>query len=139
MLGWRVVAELASIVSGVSRGRVGFMFARALTPAGRRTRTFVLALGSVALVGTGPASAADKRHAAVVVDGNSGRVLMGESADEARYPASLTKMMTLYLTFEALESGKIKPNTPIRISSEAAAQQPSKLDLQVGEDRKAHV
>jgi len=76
---------------------------------------------------------ADSRHAAFVVDANTGRVLHAADADEARFPASLTKMMTLYLVFEQLEAGRLEPSTPIRISAQAAAVPPSKLDLDPGD------
>lgn len=50
---------------------------------------------------------ADPKYAGIVIDAKSGKVLYGEDPDGLRYPASLTKMMTLYLTFEALNSGRI--------------------------------
>ena len=76
---------------------------------------------------------ADGRHAAFMIDANSGRVLYAQSADEPRYPASLTKMMTLYLVFELIEAGKLDANTPIKISAQAASVPPSKLDLDPGD------
>lgn len=76
---------------------------------------------------------ADSRHAAFVIDANTGRVLHAADADEERFPASLTKMMTLYLVFEQLEAGRLEPSTPIRISAQAAAVPPSKLDLDPGD------
>ena len=76
---------------------------------------------------------ADGRHAAFVIDANTGRVLHSADADDPRFPASLTKMMTLYLVFEQLEAGRIEPSTPIRISAQAAAVPPSKLDLDPGD------
>jgi D-alanyl-D-alanine carboxypeptidase len=86
----------------------------------------------VALMGVS-AQAAAARHAVMVIDANSGRVLVAEQADEPRFPASLTKMMTIYLALEQMAAGRLKPETPIRISQEAANQQPSKLDLDAGE------
>lgn len=71
--------------------------------------------------------------ASIVVDGNSGTVLHASNADAIRHPASLTKMMTLYLLFERLESGKIKLNTEMPASSHAAGQAPSKIGLKPGE------
>ena len=61
-----------------------------------------------------PRPQANSKYAAIVVDAKTGKTLFSSSADEPRYPASLTKMMTLYLTFEALESGKISKNTQSR-------------------------
>lgn len=78
-------------------------------------------------------AAAQDRHAALVVDANNGQVLHAAQADEPRYPASLTKMMTLYLAFEAIEQGRATYATRIRVSQEAASQPPTKLDLDPGE------
>lgn len=78
-------------------------------------------------------AAAQDRHAALVVDANNGQVLHAAQADELRYPASLTKMMTLYLAFEAIEQGRATYATRIRVSQEAASQPPTKLDLEPGE------
>ncbi len=71
--------------------------------------------------------------ASIVVDANSGKVMEESHADSARHPASLTKMMTLYLLFERLAAGKIKMSTPLEVSAHAAAQAPSKLGLKPGE------
>ena len=80
------------------------------------------------LVTVQPAGAAG-RHASMVIDANTGQVLHAQGADEPRYPASLTKMMTLYIVFELMEQGRLQPTTRIRISDEAAGTQPSKLGL----------
>ena len=76
---------------------------------------------------------ADSRRAAFVVDANSGRVLHAANADARRFPASLTKLMTLYLVFEQIEAGRLNASTPIRISAQAASVPPSKLNLDPGE------
>ena len=68
----------------------------------------------------------------IVVDANTGRVLDADNADALRHPASVTKVMTLYLLFEQLESGRMKLNTPLRVTPYAAAQQPSKLGVKAG-------
>ena len=68
-------------------------------------------------------------YAAIVVDANTGEVLHEASADEPRHPASLTKIMTLYLLFEQIEAGKLKLDTPLHVSAEAALQPPTKLGL----------
>jgi D-alanyl-D-alanine carboxypeptidase len=75
----------------------------------------------------------EPRYAAVVVDANSGEVLYEKHPDGARYPASITKVMTLYLTFEALTSGKLKLEDRVPFSSHASAQSPSKLDVRPGD------
>jgi len=70
---------------------------------------------------------------AVVVDGNTGSVLHAANADGLRHPASLTKIMTLYLLFERLEGGKIRLDTQLRISEHAAEQSPTKLGVRPGQ------
>jgi D-alanyl-D-alanine carboxypeptidase len=72
-------------------------------------------------------------YASIVVDTNSGAVMQATNADSLRHPASLTKIMTLYLLFERLEAGKIKMSTEMSVSPHAAAQAPSKLGLKPGE------
>lgn len=80
-----------------------------------------------------PAAYAAPQYSDIVVDANTGKVLKAADPDGLRYPASLTKMMTLYLVFEALEKGRIKLGTPIRVSAHAASQKPSKLGVRAGE------
>jgi D-alanyl-D-alanine carboxypeptidase len=75
----------------------------------------------------------NSRYAAVVIDAASGEVLFSRHADSRRYPASLTKMMTLYLTFEALAQGRVKADDVLTVSSHAASQPPSKLGLAAGQ------
>lgn len=76
---------------------------------------------------------ANSRHAAMVIDANTGEVLHAEKADEPRHPASLTKMMTLYLAFEAIERGRAGYSTRIKVSEIAAEAPPTKLDLDPGD------
>jgi D-alanyl-D-alanine carboxypeptidase len=71
-------------------------------------------------------------YAAIVVDANSGAVLHENSADSRRHPASLTKIMTLYMLFERLEVGKIKLDTEMDVTARAASQSPSRLGLKAG-------
>jgi D-alanyl-D-alanine carboxypeptidase len=73
------------------------------------------------------------RYSAIVIDAHSGRVLQQEEADKICHPASLTKMMTLYIIFENLKSGKLRMGTQVYVSSHAARQIPSKLGLRPGE------
>ncbi len=95
----------------------------------------MLALASLecALVLASPAVAGGGKHAAMILDANTGAVLHADQADELRHPASLTKMMTLYMAFETLESGRMSMSDRVKISQEAASQAPSKLDLEPGE------
>jgi D-alanyl-D-alanine carboxypeptidase len=79
---------------------------------------------------TGPAWA--DKYASIVVDLESGQVMHDRSADEPRHPASLTKVMTLYLVFDAIDSGKLKLSERIPVSKAASRAQPSKLGLKSG-------
>jgi D-alanyl-D-alanine carboxypeptidase len=94
---------------------------------------FTLIFLTLTGLATERASARVQRHAALVIDVNTGAVLHSEDADELRHPASLTKMMTLYLTFETIESGRLKMSDMLTISERAAGVAPSKLDLKPGE------
>jgi D-alanyl-D-alanine carboxypeptidase len=80
---------------------------------------------------TGGALAAP--HASLVMDARSGEVLYARNADTRLHPASLTKMMTLYIAFEAIEHGEISLDTRVRISRKAASEPPSKLGLREGQ------
>jgi D-alanyl-D-alanine carboxypeptidase len=82
----------------------------------------------VALGWAGSASA-DDRYAAIVMDARTNEVLLEDQADETRYPASLTKMMTLYMLFEALERGDLTMGTRLTASRNASRQPPSRLGL----------
>jgi D-alanyl-D-alanine carboxypeptidase (penicillin-binding protein 5/6) len=79
------------------------------------------------------AAASQSKYAAIVVDAKSGEVLYAKRADAPRYPASITKVMTLYLTFEALAAGKIHLDDPVMFSPRAAAQSPTKLGVPAGQ------
>jgi D-alanyl-D-alanine carboxypeptidase len=71
-------------------------------------------------------------YADIVVDANSGTVLHSTNPDARRHPASLTKIMTLYLLFEQLEAGKLKLDSQLKVSADAAGQTPTKLGLKAG-------
>ncbi|CAN7259272.1 D-alanyl-D-alanine carboxypeptidase family protein [Mesorhizobium sp. LjNodule214] len=77
--------------------------------------------------------AAPQKYAVIVVDARTGKQLFEVNSGAQRYPASLTKMMTLYLLFEALESGRLAKDTPIPVSDNAARQPPTKLRFRRGE------
>jgi len=72
-------------------------------------------------------------YAAMVIDARTGEALHSRNADARLHPASLTKMMTLYVTFDAIKRGEITLDTPITVSRNAAAEQPSKLGLRAGQ------
>jgi D-alanyl-D-alanine carboxypeptidase len=71
-------------------------------------------------------------YAAMVVDAKTGRVLHAQNEDAPRHPASVTKVMTLYLLFEQLEKGRVALDTPLQVSANASRQAPSKLGLRPG-------
>ncbi|MCT7666678.1 D-alanyl-D-alanine carboxypeptidase [Shinella kummerowiae] len=89
-------------------------------------------IGMVATVVVATPAQAAPKYAGIVIDAKTGKVLYSEDADQLRYPASLTKMMTLYLTFEALEAGKIRLNTRVPFSKNAASEPPTKLGVGTG-------
>jgi D-alanyl-D-alanine carboxypeptidase len=74
-----------------------------------------------------------EKYAAIVVDARTGAALFEANSTAPRYPASLTKMMTLYLLFEAMASGRVTRDTQIPISAHAAAQPPTKMRLRPGD------
>src|ERR1700741_1778869 len=85
---------------------------------------------ALALLAVSPAWAG--KYASIVIDLDSHKVLHARDADETRYPASLTKVMTLYLVFDALDAGKLKLNERMTGSRAASRHQPSKLGLKSG-------
>jgi D-alanyl-D-alanine carboxypeptidase len=85
------------------------------------------------VVGTIPQIAMAAPDSSIVVDAKTGKTLYSQAPDSKRYPASLTKMMTLYLLFDALDAHKTSLNATIKVSAHAAAQAPSKLGLKPGE------
>ncbi|HEV2698597.1 MAG TPA: D-alanyl-D-alanine carboxypeptidase family protein, partial [Terriglobales bacterium] len=92
-----------------------------------------LALAAIFMAAT--ASAAYARvHASILVDAQTGNILETQNPDDLCYPASLTKLMTLYLTFQQLNSGKMTLEQELPVSSHAATQQPTKLYLKPGEE-----
>jgi len=93
------------------------------------TSTFLLLL--VSLIVTSPVEA-KPGFAAIAVDARTGKILYAKNADSQRYPASLTKIMTLYLVFEDLKAGRITMNTRLRMSRYAASRPPSKLGIKAG-------
>ncbi len=116
-----------------------------LTSFGPRLGAHVRGAGSLALallfglatLAASGAEAASKKStpriaASIVVDMNTGAILGAESAETPRHPASLTKMMTLYVLFGYLRAGKITPDTELVVSAHAANQAPTKLGLKPG-------
>ena len=84
----------------------------------------VLGVSLSVLVPHNASAASNPKHAAIVVDANTGKVLYGNNADAPRHPASLTKMMTLYMLFEAMANGKVSKNSSMIVSKHAASMPP---------------
>jgi D-alanyl-D-alanine carboxypeptidase len=93
----------------------------------------LLAAGVTAAPAVAKGIESSPKYAAVVVDTATGKVLYERNADARRYPASLTKMMTLYVLFEDIERGRFKLGSKLSVSPNAAAQAPSKLGLRAGQ------
>ena len=109
----------------------------------RKTWALIGIVASVAVAVASPAEAARRKvnssgggysplSASIVVDAKTGKILQGENIDEPRIPASLTKVMSLYLLFEQLERGRMRPDTPLTVSAYAASQPPTKLGVRPG-------
>nr|WP_254799575.1 D-alanyl-D-alanine carboxypeptidase family protein [Falsochrobactrum sp. TDYN1] len=82
---------------------------------------------------TVPAVAANDKYAAIVIDANTGKTMFAANADAKRYPASLTKMMTIYMVFEAMKAGRITKDTMFPVSAYAASRPPSKIGFRPGQ------
>lgn len=96
-----------------------------------RLRLSLAALAALLFVVSG--NSAQAKYAAFVMDAETGQTIFADHADDQNYPASLTKMMTLYLLFEDMESGKVNLRTPLKVTPRAERQQPSSLGLRHGE------
>lgn len=96
------------------------------------SRLVAAAAVALALLVADMLPAAARTYASIVIDADTGEVVTAEKADTKAYPASLTKMMTLYLTFDALDAGRVRLDTQMRVSAKAASQPPTKLGLRAG-------
>lgn len=94
-----------------------------------RSRVLILC---VLLLGIPATAMANPKYAGIVVDAKTGKTLYASSADAYRYPASLTKIMTLYVVFEELEAGRLSLDSRLNVSKYAAGRPPSKLGLKPG-------
>lgn len=108
-----------------------------LSRAGARPARFIalclIAAAALSPILASPPAVAASGTAALVIDVHSGRTLYARNADAPRYPASLTKIMTLYVLFDFLRSGRIEMHTPLVATANAAAQSPSKIGIKPGE------
>ncbi len=113
---WTVAVAIAAALIGLGAGKA---------EAARHVHHHL----RLAMVGFAPVPVA----ASIVLDADTGRVLSEENADAVTYPASLTKMMTLYLTFEALNTGRLRLDQMLPVSLNAASKSPTKLGLRPGD------
>lgn len=90
-------------------------------------------LAAIFITASLTAANANSKYSGIVIDAKTGRTIYENSADTLRYPASLTKMMTLYLLFDAMDSGKVNESTRITFSRHAASQPPTKLGIPAGQ------
>lgn len=101
-----------------------------------RVILFIMTLSTVFMTGLIWSSSAqakpNEKYASLVIDAETGKVLSSRHADKKLHPASLTKMMTLYMVFRELEAGRLSLNTRIPISRHAASMPPSKLGIKAG-------
>ena len=111
----------------------GRSFGRKISPLTSGAMAALLLASGVGAAAHAQDLADNAKYAGIVVDAQTGEVLYGMRADAARYPASLTKIMTLYLVFDALSHGQIKPDDQIVISQHAASQAPVKVYLKPGD------
>ncbi len=111
---------MATRISGLARGAM-------------RPKLIAAACLVAMAVSAIPQTAAAAPDSAIIVDAKTGKVLYSQAADAKRYPASLTKMMTLYLLFDALEAHRTSLNARIKVSAHCSGQAPSKLGLKPGE------
>lgn len=96
-------------------------------------KVFMVVIASVVVTSaTAQNVQANPKYAGIVIDAKTGKVLYSEDPDGLRYPASLTKMMTLYITFEALKSGRISLDSKVPVSANASKEPPSKLGVRAG-------
>ncbi len=103
-------------------------------PLGQYVRNFVfLAALTFIAACSGPQESRAAPYAAYVMDARTGETLYSENAETRLHPASLTKMMTLYIAFEEIERGNLSLDTMITVSKNAAAQPPSRLGLKAGQ------
>ena len=123
---------MQAMSAAVSKKMFFASFPKGSAAAPRRILGYVFGAVLAATVFTSAHAQSAPKYAGIVVDAKTGKVLYGEDPDGLRYPASLTKMMTAYMVFEALEAGRIRLETPVPVSSHAASQPPTKLGVRPG-------
>ena len=121
-----IVLLVAALLAGCMGGSTG--------STGSDTPDAVVSTAALPAAPLAPVEAevASRAYAAMVVDARNGKVLHQNSARSLRYPASLTKMMTLYMVFEQLDAGRLRPTTQLSVSANAASRPPAKLGVREG-------
>jgi D-alanyl-D-alanine carboxypeptidase len=99
----------------------------------KMSHVFALALAGILVAVSFNLAEARGKFAFISVDASNGKVLYSKDANARRYPASLTKIMTLYILFEELKAGRVKKSTKFKVSRHAAARPPSKLYFKPGQ------
>jgi D-alanyl-D-alanine carboxypeptidase len=122
------------LLAGAGIGAVAALLTLGATPAAARHHLGYHGHAHHGFYGVDPS----RENESIVIDAETGRVLSEMNADAITYPASLTKMMTLYLTFEALNSGRLGLDQYLPVSSEAASKSPTKLHLVPGDSVQVH-
>ena len=117
-------------IKTVSREQSGLETMKNLSKVGRFCLALMIAL--VLSISDQRFALANAKYSSIVTDAYTGKVLLERNADKRLYPASLTKMMTLYLAFEAVEQGKFSMNSRLKVSRAASNEPPSKLGLRRG-------
>jgi len=107
-------------------------------PLGNLGRTLAIAGLVAGLAGFAGSETAAAPNSAIVVDAKSGKVLYSDNPNATRHPASLTKMMTLFMLFGQIDAGRTSLDTNIGVSRHCAGQAPSKLGFKPGQTIKAH-
>lgn len=119
------------MLSSVFIYHLRFILSQMLSKEGKMVKKIALfLLVTVLSLGAEKAAAATS---SIMVNAENGKVMYEMNADELRYPASLTKLMTLYITFNALENGHLKLTDKLKVSATAASRSPSKLGVRAGE------
>ncbi len=138
MIGTKVKTQMFSTYKPINQQWMPIVFEFVFTGINNHIRNaaflMVLSIFAIGLVSVGVPNHAEanSKYAGIVIDVKTGKTLYADNADSKRYPASLTKIMTLYLVFEELEAGRLSLNTKMKVSKRAAGQAPSKLGLKVG-------
>ena len=102
------------------------------SPARVLRRIGVAVVAATTLLAAAPSEAQARQYSGIVIDARTGKTLYAHEADDYRFPASLTKMMTLYMVFDALDRGEITLESRVRFSSYAAGRPPSKIGVGAG-------